>query len=84
MTFTPWRELLARADDALAKERRAHALAKPFALLESMMQFRIRKWAVFRRHRMKRRARSGGAFSIPAQAPAPGFFPGAPAPDAWL
>jgi hypothetical protein len=74
MTFTPWRELLARADEALAKERKTQALAAPFALLESMMQLKVRQWAVLRRHRIKRRARSGGAFSVPMRAPAAECF----------
>ena len=67
-TFTPWGELLARADAALTEERKAQALAEPFALLESLMQVKIRKWAGDRRQRMnmKQGTRSRGAFSIPA------------------
>jgi hypothetical protein len=58
VTLTPWRELLARADEALTEERKAQALAEPFALMESMMQRKVRKWAADRRYRMKRRAHS--------------------------
>jgi hypothetical protein len=54
--LTPWRELLARADEALNEERKIQALAGPLALMESMMQRKIRKWAADRRYRMKRRA----------------------------
>ena len=47
-TFTPWRALLARADEALARERKMQALAGPFALLESLMQVEVRKLAADR------------------------------------
>ena len=84
MTFTPWRELLARADEALARERKAEALAEPLALLESMMQRMIRKWAVQRRHHMKWRARSREALSIPIQPATPGRIRAAPSSYAGL
>ena len=83
-SFTPWRELLARADEALTEERKTQALAEPFALLESLVQINVRKWAADRRQRMnmKRGTRSRGAFSIPTLRPA--WSRESPAPHAGL
>jgi hypothetical protein len=78
-SFTPWRELLARAEAALTEERKAQALTEPFALLESLMQINVRKWAADRRQRRRRKLPSDGIFPIPRPAPPGVYFDATPA-----
>jgi hypothetical protein len=82
-SFTPWRELLARADEALTAERKAQALTEPFALLESLMQVKVHKWAVNRRHhiRLTQGTRSRAAFVVTLP---PAWSRRSAASHAWL
>jgi hypothetical protein len=78
-SFTPWRELLARVDAALTEERKAQTLTEPFALLESLMQVKVRKWAADRRQRRRRKLPFDGISPIPRPAPSGVYFDATPA-----